>query len=158
VRSITKHLVHGGSAVNKPSLIIIHAMAENIKDGDKTYSAHEFLQWYGLSAHALCTPDGVIIRCRDDDEIAWHARGHNTDSLGIEFLVRGEHDYASFLKAIEYPYLSPNQYSAGVEQVKIWMDKYGITDVRRHSDVSPGRKVDPGNGFYWDKLRKDLGL
>lgn len=154
--TIDIHLPHGNSVTNRPTLIVIHAMGEYIKDGRSLY-APEFLNLYGLSAHALVAPNGDIIRCRSDDETAWHARGHNTNSLGIEFLCGGRHDYASFVEAIKHPYLTQQQYSSGVEQVRSWMELYGIKRVARHSDLSPGRKVDPGNGFPWQDFLHDIG-
>lgn len=133
-------------------------MGEYIRDGKRTDHAVPFLERYKLSAHALVAPDGSIYRCREDDEKAWHAKGYNRDSLGIEFLVPGDHDYGSFLKAIKHPYLTDAEYTNGLEQVREWMDLYPIVSVDRHSDVSPGRKVDPGDGFPWEEFKADLGL
>jgi len=158
VNKFPAHLVHGSSRLNKPKRIIVHAMAEYIIDGKRKDHAVPFLERYELSAHALAAPDGSIYRCREDDENAWHAKGYNRDSLGIEFLVPGDHDYASFLEAIKHPYLTDAEYTNGLEQVREWMDLYPIVSVDRHSDVSPGRKVDPGDGFPWEEFRADLGL
>lgn len=134
-------------------------MAEYIKDPDPIH-APTFLEQYKLSAHALITPSGDTILCRDDDQRAWHARGYNTDSLGIEFLVEGEHDYASFVEKIKSPYLSVMQFDAGIEAVRSWIDAYDISINRidRHSDLSPGRKVDPGAGFPWKIFLERLGF
>ena len=152
------HLAHGSPGLNEPKRIIVHAMAEYIIDGKRTDHAVPFLERYRLSAHALVAPDGSIYRCREDDEKAWHAKGYNRDSLGIEFLVPGDHDYGSFLEAIKRPYLTDAEYTNGLEQVREWMDLYPVVSVDRHSDVSPGRKVDPGDGFPWEEFKADLGL
>lgn len=156
---IRHHLPHGGDAPNDPKLIVVHAMAEYILDGGVYYHASEFLDRYELSAHVLVAPNGDRYVCRDDHERAWHARGHNTDSLGIEFLVEGRHDYASFVEVIKTPYLRMDeQYESGLEQVEQWIVDHQIRRITRHSTLSPGRKVDPGDGFPWAGFIGELGL
>jgi len=138
-----------GNRYNDPKLIVIHAMGEFINDPEPTHAVR-FLQNYGLSAHALVASDGDIYICRDPFQGAYHAKKFNTNSLGIEFLVPGEHDYASFIYNIAQPgWVSPMQWEAGIEVVRGWMREFNIVDIRRHSDISPGRKVDPGEGFNW---------
>ena len=155
---ITTHLPHGGTAQNRPDAIVIHAMGEFIRDGEHRNHAVRFLDRYGISAHALAAPDGTVYRCREDLEQAWHARGFNRNSLGLETLVAGEHDYASFLQAINGPYVTDAQYRAILEQCIEWIEVYPIRRIVRHSDLSPGRKVDPGDGFPWRELLADLGM
>ena len=101
---------------------------------------------------------GVIIRSRKDEEGGYHAKGFNSNSLGVEFLVPGLHTYATFTNAIKKKYLSTAQYNAGVELVKSWIDKHEISNIDRHSDLSPGRKVDPGQGFPWQRFLEDTGF
>lgn len=138
---------------NTPKRIIIHCMGENIQDENNPEvfnHAVAFLNEYRLSAHYLIAPDGTVFQCRPDNERASHARGHNTDTIGIEFLVQGDHNYGSFLESIKTPYLTNVQFDAGVELVDNLMQTHDIQSIVRHSDVSPGRKVDPGLGFPWD--------
>lgn len=151
-------LTHGGSRTNKPSRVVVHAMAEYIEQGGRDFTAYELLDRLGLSAHALVTPSGVVIRCRDDDEHAYHAKGHNRNSLGVEVLVPGVHTYTTFLEAMKTEWVSDEQYVATVELVKSWVDRYhiGETGVVRHLDIDPGRKHDPGDGFPWDSFVKGL--
>lgn len=155
--SIIQLLDHG-SPNQTPDKIYVHAMGEYIAGTGWKNHAVQYLDSRGWSAHSFIAPDGVNYRGRRDDQGAYHALGHNTNSLGIEFLVKGVHDYGSFLKAIDRPYLTPEQYKEGVIQVRYWMQHWGITDVQRHSDISPERKVDPGNGFPWAMFRRDIGL
>ena len=145
---INSYIPHG-SSYQEPDTIIIHSMGEYICDPDPKHAV-AFLNDYKLSAHALIAPDGEIFFCRSPNEGAWHARGHNKNTLGIEFLVAGEHNYFTFLEAIKSPYLTDKQLAAGVQLCKQWMNEYAIKEIKRHSDVSPGRKVDPGTGFPWD--------
>jgi len=153
--SIIYDMLDWGSEVNSPDKIIIHSMGEYIKDG-QIYSARDFLNKLKYSAHVLIKPDGDIIRCRHDKQGAYHARGFNTDSLGIEFLVEGEHDYGTFIDTIKTDYVTPEQYKTGIEVVDLMISENPIKSVLRHSDVSPGRKVDPGQGFRWQWFNNQL--
>jgi len=156
--NIVKQYNDYGAPHQTPKSIIIHAMAEylSIDGGHQWMKAADFLKHTGLSAHALVSPDGTVYRCRKDNEGAYHAAGFNTDSLGIEIMVSGKHDYSSFLHTILHRYTTEAQYSALVEQVREWIKRYSITDIKRHSDVSPGRKIDPGAGFDWEKFLEDV--
>ncbi len=153
-------LPFGSSSQGRPKLIAYHAMAEFIEDDDgKIFTAFDWLKRLRLSAHALVTPSGVVIRTRRDNEGAYHAKGFNTDSLGIEFLVPGVHNYGTFLKAMKTDYLTTVAFRAGVEQTLEWRNKFAILDnVQPHSKLSPGRKHDPGEGFPDREFREAIGL
>ena len=151
-------LLSHGASHQTPNKIIIHAMGEFIGAPGWKNHAVQYLARVGLSAHAIIAPDGENYRCRKDNQGAYHALGHNTDTLGLEFLVSGVHTYSTFLNTIRTPYITTQQYEVGVEQVKFWIKHWGITEVLRHSDISPERKVDPGDGFPWVMFKKDIGL
>ena len=150
--------LEAGAQSQSPSRIVVHAMAEFIDTEPHDYHAVEWLRKLGLSAHTCITPSGVVIRSRRDDEGAYHAKGFNTDSLGVEFLVAGIHTYPTFLDAMKKKYLTPVQYRAGVELVREWRDRHEITTIDRHSDLSPGRKADPDRGFPWEQFLKEAGF
>jgi len=142
-----------GAAHQTPKRIIVHAMSEWING----MYAPDFLLSVGLSAHALVTPDGDIIKCREDTQGAFHAKGFNTNSLGIEFLLPGHNDYGSFLDGIARPgWVSEPQLLAGARWIAEWMARWNITQIDGHCDVDPARKKDPGRGFPWDTLRAAL--
>jgi N-acetyl-anhydromuramyl-L-alanine amidase AmpD len=144
--------------INVPEEIIVHAMGEYILDDyGLPIHATTFLNEFKLSAHILVGSNGDVFRCRADNEFAWHARGHNVNTLGIEFLVQGEHTYGSFLDRIKTPYLQKEQYDNGAEVVREWLSIHNIKRIRKHSTVSPGRKVDPGHGFPFDAFLKKVG-
>ena len=151
---------HGGGAL-EPTMIIVHAMAEFIDTNAQDYYAPEWLEKLGLSAHVLVTPSGVAIQGRDFELEAWHAKDHNDKALGIELLVPGLHTYETFIRAISVPnWPAEPQYLVAIAVIREWIEKYNIprSDVQRHSDVSPGRKVDPGSGFPWDLFREELAV
>ena len=147
-----------GASDQVPQRIVIHAMGEFIDTATDDFHAVEFLRHLGLSAHAFVTPSGVVVRSRRDDEGAYHAKGYNTGSLGVEFLVPGLHTYGSFVDAIAVEYLTAAQYAAGVALVQEWIDTHAISKMDRHSTLSPGRKVDPGAGFPWEQFQEDVGI
>jgi len=147
-----------GAAKQDPSRIIIHAMAEFIDDGVVTRYAHTYLKQYRLSAHSLITPSGVNIRTRRDNQGAHHAKAFNTDSLGIEFLVPGVHNYQTFLEEIKTNYLTEAAYQTGLNQIMEWIDMHNIKHIDGHSDIDPERKYDPGTGFPMGRLLDDLQL
>ena len=132
-----------GSKHNHPKLIVVHSMGEFILDPHPIHAA-DFLEILGLSAHALITPTGEQIILRKTNQGAYHARGFNKDSLGVEFLVEGNHDYSSFLETIKTDYITDPLWKAGIELIRMWHDQFKC-DIRRHSDISPGRKLDPGS-------------
>jgi N-acetyl-anhydromuramyl-L-alanine amidase AmpD len=145
----------------EPKKVIAHAIAEFvIKDG-RAYHAIDWLKKKELSYHALVTPSGSIIRCREDNQVAWHAKaqGHNFKALGIAFLVPGAHDYSSFLETIKKPYLLPGQYIAGMQFCREeWVNKLGILHFAQHSKIDSENKSDPGPGFPFHRFLGDIGL
>lgn len=154
---IIKHVINNhGSTHNKPDLIVVHAMAEYLDVAGTVMHASDFLSHIGLSAHALVAPDGTVYRCRSDDQGAWHAKGHNTNSLGVEFLVEGKHSYDGFLSTIKSPWVNSVQYEAGLALIEQWYGAHAINDIQRHSDLDPARKYDPGSGFPWQQLLSDI--
>ena len=144
---IDRHLDHGAKH-NIPRRIVIHAMGHYILHDGTFKAAASFLDDVGLSAHALVAFGGEVIRCRNDNEGAWHAKGHNTGTLGLEFLFPGLHDYTSFVRAIDQPgWVSQFAFDSAISLVQSWCKLHDIEDIVRHSDIDPGRKRDPGRGF-----------
>ncbi len=155
---IMEYRLERGAVSQIPDRIVVHAMGEFLEGGDRDLHATEFLKNIGLSAHILITPSGNVIRCRGDKEGAYHAKGYNINSLGIEFLVPGVHTMATFLDTIKGFWLRDEQYKAGLRIIKEWHNRWDMKHMDRHSDLSPGRKQDPGYGFPWNKLKEDVKL
>jgi len=160
---VDRHLPHGDhwpdgtpTGEQTPKRVVVHAMAYQIDyKGERLYAA-TFLERMGLSAHLLIAPDGTPIRCRGDREIAWHAKGFNQDSLGVEVLVPDVYNYDAFLTGIDDPWVRKRQYITTVAAVRDWCNEWGIAPERgtldRHSDIDPERKSDPGQGFPWERM------
>ena len=143
----------------EPTKVVVHAIAEFvIKDG-RVYYATEWLRKKGLSYHVLVTPSGTPIRCRNDNQVAWHAKaqGHNFKALGIGFMVPGAYDYISFLERIKTSYLTGSQFDGGVKFCREeWVDK-GILHFAKHSSIDDA-KQDPGDGFLWKEFLTGIGV
>ena len=158
----------------RPKGIILHSMAEYlVYDGKKMY-AKDFLTRIRLSVHGFIKPDGTYDKMIETPGKAFHAgkslhegvSGLNSHYLGVELLVAGTHDYASFSKAIKTPgTYTKEQFNMTVKVFKFWMKKYNIPASRvvRHSDVSGDHvrgkgkgKIDPGKAFNWKAFQKAL--
>lgn len=114
-----------------------------------------------VSCHYLVRQDGGIVHMVDEDKRAWHAGKSswegagdiNSRSVGIEICNAGHgDDYHDFPDAqIEAVIVLSNDIIA----------RHGIQPrhVLAHSDVAPGRKIDPGEKFPWARLAsRGVGL
>lgn len=136
-------------------LIVVHSIGQYIDTENEDYHAIEWLKKLGLSTHYFVDFTGPVIRCVNENDIAWHAKGFNTNSIGIELMVPGIFNYGSFLEKIKKPWIGGDQYDSLVKLVKDLKSRYDAKVVR-HSDIDPSRKVDPGAGFPWEVFLKDI--
>lgn len=105
-----------------------------------------------VSAHYLITQRGDVYQLVDEAERAWHAgagvwegaRDVNSRSIGIELSNDGYTPFSAMLMDRLEPLL------AGI------MERWGIDPkaVIAHSDCAPGRKIDPGGRFDWQRLAR----
>lgn len=109
-----------------------------------------------VSSHYLIAAepreDGMIYQLVDESKRAWHAglsswRGHtniNDSSIGIELVNADGNTH-------EFP---EEQVQALVYLCKEIFERHDIEpyNVVGHSDISPGRKIDPGLLFPWKRL------
>ena len=140
----------------KPSILLMHYT--DMK------TAAEACNWLcdpcsKVSCHYLVDEDGAITQMVDEEMRAWHAgqsswRGEsdiNSRSIGIEIQNPGHrYGYRDFPAA---------QMRAVIDLSRDIVARNGINPERvlAHSDVAPGRKVDPGERFDW-KLLHEAGV
>src|SRR4029078_1303820 len=109
-----------------------------------------------VSSHYTVDEDGTVYAHVPENLRAWQAGvsswGGATDinsrSIGIEIVNPGhEWGYRPFAAA---------QIAAVMELSKGILKRWPITPARvlAHSDIRPGRKIDPGELFPWDQLAK----
>ncbi len=108
-----------------------------------------------VSSHLLIRRSGEIVQFVPFSQRAWHAgqssyEGRercNDFSIGIE--LEGADDVA----------YEPEQYRSLTDAVIALCDAYASLSLERiagHSDISPGRKTDPGASFDWVRFRAML--
>jgi N-acetylmuramoyl-L-alanine amidase len=114
----------------------------------------------GVSCHYLVDEAGGIVQMVDERDRAWHAgvswwRGEadiNSRSIGIEIHNPGH--------TLGYPPFPAAQIEAVTALCLDIMARHGLPPgaVLAHSDVAPGRKIDPGERFPWRTLaRRGVG-
>ena len=107
-----------------------------------------------VSSHFVISQNGRVYRLVQDNQIAWHAgrscwgkyKNLNKNSIGIELVNKGhKFGYTNFKK---------KQLLSLIKICKSLIKKYKIKkkNVIGHSDVSPLRKIDPGEKFPWRQL------
>jgi N-acetylmuramoyl-L-alanine amidase len=137
-----------------PNLIVLHYTAM-----DSCAAAERALcdPTREVSAHYLISEYGVVTALVREDQRAWHAgKGTwaglddiNSRSIGIELANLGTCPFSA-RQMIALETLLP-----GI------MDRWSILPqgVIAHSDMAPGRKIDPGPRFDWQRLaRQGLGV
>ncbi|HCZ13674.1 MAG TPA: 1,6-anhydro-N-acetylmuramyl-L-alanine amidase AmpD [Accumulibacter sp.] len=144
------------------TLIVVHAISlppgqfsgdaiERLFTNRLDVSAHPYFAQIGalqVSAHFLLRRDGELLQFVSCRQRAWHAgvsswSGRprcNDFSLGIELEGCDELPFADV------------QYDRLLELIQVLCAQYPIEAVVGHSDVSPGRKTDPGPCFDWRRL------
>lgn len=148
-------------------LVVVHSISlpPGVYGGDEVrqlftntldWDAHPYFQQIRgmqVSAHFFIRRDGALLQFVSCDDRAWHAgrsswRGRaecNDDSVGIE------------LEGLEGDGFEPAQYEALAVVCAALAQHYPIRHVAGHEHIAPGRKKDPGPGFEWALLRRELG-
>ena len=111
---------------------------------------------FKVSSHYLVKRNGEILNLVPDQYEAWHAgisswkyfKLLNKNSIGIEITNPG-HQYG-------YRNFSSKQIFSIKKLLNFLIKKYGIKKdcILGHSDISPGRKKDPGEKFPWEMFAK----
>lgn len=107
---------------------------------------------FEVSAHYVIARNGTCTQLVAEDQRAWHAGAGswqglddlNSRSIGIELDNGGDHPYSAPLMD------SLDQLLPGI--LRRW--NIPPQHVIAHSDLAPGRKVDPGTRFDWQRLER----
>jgi N-acetylmuramoyl-L-alanine amidase len=107
-----------------------------------------------VSSHYIVHEDGRIVQMVAEADRAWHAgksfwKGEtdlNSVSVGIEIVNPGH-----VLGYVPFP---ERQISAVIRLCRGIILRHDVRHdmVLAHSDIAPGRKIDPGELFPWEKL------
>jgi N-acetylmuramoyl-L-alanine amidase len=121
----------------------------------------EALQWLAnpisqVSAHYFVFEDGRVLQMVPEGRRAWHAgvsawdgeTDINSSSIGIEIANAGHPG--------GLPVFPDAQIASVAALAKDIVTRWGISPnhVLAHSDVAPGRKLDPGEAFPWRRLHE----
>ncbi len=111
----------------------------------------------GVSCHYLVDEDGTITQMVGEELRAWHAGAScwqgetdtNSRSIGIEIQNPGHN--------LGYRDFPGEQMRAVVALCRDILSRHAIPPrhVLAHSDVAPGRKIDPGERFDWSLLHRE---
>lgn len=150
----------------RPGLVVLHSISlppglyrgdavERLFNNTLDCARHPYfagLRQLRVSAHFLVRRSGVLLQFVSCDQRAWHAgqsrwRGRdncNDWSIGIE------------IEGLEGERFAAVQYRRLRRLLVALVRRYPIVDIVGHEHVAPGRKHDPGPGFDWWRLRRDL--
>ena len=132
-----------------PELIVLHYTAMPSCAGARDWLCNPEAE---VSAHYLIDRDGTLIQMVEEAMRAWHAGAGawggqgdvNSRSVGIEMANTGAEPFSEPLMATLEALL------AGI--MSRWL--IPAQGVIAHSDMAPGRKIDPGARFDWTRLAR----
>lgn len=132
-----------------PTYLIMHYTASSNATGAISWMLSPQSK---VSAHLHLDRDGNFVQLVPFNRVAWHAGksewkgivGMNSHSIGIEIQNTGTQEYT---KA---------QMDALSNVSKVLFSAYPIKEILGHSDISPGRKQDPGPQFPMKWLREQV--
>lgn len=111
-----------------------------------------------ISIHYIIGRTGEVVRMVPESRVAFHARGHNADSIGIELVNDGDG---------RDPFSEP-QLEALIVLVRDLLARHRLdtTALKSHAELDDSelvcggrrlkRKVDPGATFPWERIRTAL--
>ncbi len=119
--------------------IILHHADASECTAEDIHNWHLAKDWSGAGYHFLVRKDGSIYRLRGEQYVGAHARGSNSDSIGICF--EGRYN----IETMPEP-----QIKAGQDLIAYIKNKYSITLVQKHSDVCATDC--PGKNFPFEQI------
>ena len=135
----------------RPEIVVLHYTGMETGDAAEAWLCDPVSE---VSSHYLVHEDGRVMQMVRESDRAWHAgksswRGRtdiNSLSIGIEIVNPGH--------AFGYRDFPAAQIEAVIALCRGIAKRHGVhpDNVLAHSDVAPGRKVDPGEKFPWKAL------
>jgi N-acetylmuramoyl-L-alanine amidase len=133
----------------RPDLIVLHYTAMASATDARDWLCNPASQ---VSAHYLIAGDGLTWQMVAEPDRAWHAgAGHwdghddvNSRSIGIELSNTGFHPFSN-------PQMTVLEQLLGQIMARWAIPAAGVIG---HSDMAPGRKIDPGPRFDWPRLAR----
>lgn len=135
----------------RPDMIVLHYTGMASGAGAEAWLCDPASE---VSSHYLVHEDGRVVQMVRESDRAWHAGKSswfgrtdiNSCSVGIEIVNPGH--------SLGYRTFPKRQIGAVIELCTGIVGRYSIPPQRvlAHSDVAPGRKVDPGEKFPWKAL------
>ncbi|MER9326152.1 N-acetylmuramoyl-L-alanine amidase [Mesorhizobium sp. M0152] len=135
----------------RPDMIVLHYTGMPTGAGAEAWLCDPASE---VSSHYLVHENGHIVQMVRESDRAWHAgKGSwfgrtdiNSCSVGIEIVNPGH--------SLGYPMFPRRQIDAVTGLCKGIARRHAIAARRvlAHSDVAPGRKIDPGEKFPWAAL------
>ena len=142
---------HGDRRGRAPDCIVLHYTGMPTGDGALAQLCNPKAE---VSAHYFVFEDGRIVQLVPEERRAWHAgraswfgeTDMNSASIGVEIVNPG-HDGG-------LPPFPDAQITAVIALCRDIAARRAIAPERilAHSDIAPGRKVDPGERFPWAQL------
>lgn len=158
--------VQGKARTGPVRQIVIHATggpdcnpSRSFRSGTLDGILGHFLRNRGtISVHYVIGRDGALVRMVPETRVAYHVRGHNADSIGIELINDGDG---------KDPFPDA-QMSALADLLRGILERHGLVyaDIKAHSQLDDSyltcggqrikRKQDPGQAFPWSRLERLL--
>ena len=142
---------HGDRRDRAPDCIVLHYTGMPTAEGALAQLCNPKAE---VSAHYFVFEDGRVAQLVPEERRAWHAGRSswfddtdlNSASIGVEIVNPG-HDGG-------LPPFPDAQIDAVIALCRDVIARHAIAPERilAHSDIAPGRKVDPGEKFPWARL------
>jgi N-acetylmuramoyl-L-alanine amidase len=152
---------------SRPDCVILHYTGMPTGDAALAWLCNPASE---VSSHYFVWEDGRVLQLVAEDRRAWHAgrglwKGQsdlNSASIGVEIVNPGHdllrhdlpgHDLAG---AGEPPPFPERQIDSVIALLRDIGARHNIAPERvlAHSDIAPGRKIDPGEKFPWEALSR----
>lgn len=132
---------------NNPKKLVLHHIEASRPGG--TIPVTDIHQWHlnngwtGIGYHFYVTKDGRVFRGRPENAVGAHAKGVNTESLGIA--VEGKYDIENMPEVQKQSVINLGKYLS---------EKYNINTILKHKDVNATDC--PGKNYPFDYIKNEI--